>query len=202
MKDLNINRRQVLKVVGAAGVVGALGGPTAVFAANEGDGRKVRWDIVSIDFGVGAINPGGHASAIAQDGSTITLTGSGTFRLGDVKRVTGGGTWTATGSVSGSGTYEVTELVSFVTAPSGPVPITDNIGEAEDSSSGLAFLRIAYSNGQHGVLAVSCALPGTPPAPASIFEGIRTSMGYVDFWNGTAPVGGVNGNRTIFHIGD
>jgi hypothetical protein len=25
-------------------------------------------------------------------------------------------------------------------------------------------------------------------------------MGFVDFWNGTAPVPGVDANRTIFHI--
>jgi hypothetical protein len=155
---------------------------------------------VSIDFVKGTISAGGHASAIAQDGSTITLTGSGTFEPGDPDDVTGGGTWTATGSVTGSGTYEVESLVSFISAPGAFPPLQDLIGNPADATAGLAFLQIEFSNEQRGVLTVSCALPGPPAAPPSIFEGIRVSMGYVDFWNGTAPVPGVDANRTVFHF--
>ena len=203
MQDLRISRRQVLQAVGAVGALGVLGVPTAVFA-DEGDEEeetRVRWDLVSIDFVKGTVSAGGKASAIAQDGSTITLTGSGTFALRHRRRVTGGGTWTATGSVTGSGTYEVERLLSFIRAPgafrSGE---QDRIGNPADATAGLAFLQIEFSNEQHGVLTVSCALPGPPAAPPSIFEGIRVSMGFVDFWNGTAPVDGVDANRTIFHI--
>ena len=202
MHDLRISRRHVLQGIGAVGALGALGVPTAVFA-DEGDEEeetRVRWDLVSIDFVNGTVSAGGKASAIAQDNSTITLTGSGTFALRHRRRVTGGGTWTATGSVTGSGTYEVERLLSFVRAPGAFPPLKDLIGNPADATSGLAFLQIEFSNEQHGVLTVSCALPGPPAAPPSVFEGIRVSMGYVDFWNGTAPVDGVDANRTIFHI--
>jgi hypothetical protein len=109
--------------------------------------------------------------------------------------------------MAGSGTYKVTGLVSFVPAPGGAPPLTDMIGNAADASAGLAVLLVAYSNGMHGVLTVSCAIPGnpkatppTPAAPKSIFEGIRTTMGYVAFWNGKDPMPNVDGNRTEFHI--
>src|SRR5215472_10758622 len=39
----------------------------------------VRWDIVSINFAAFTAEPGGVASATANDGSYITMTGSGTF---------------------------------------------------------------------------------------------------------------------------
>jgi hypothetical protein len=202
MQDLRISRRQVLQAVGAVGALGALGVPTAVFAdeGDKGEETRVRWDLVSIDFVKGTISAGGRASAIAQDGSALTLTGSGTFEPGDPDDVTGGGTWTATGSVTGSGTYEVELLLSFISAPGAFPPLKDLIGDPADATAGLAFLQIGFSNEQRGVLTVSCALPGPPAAPPSIFEGIRVSMGYVDFWNGTAPVPGVDANRTVFHF--
>jgi hypothetical protein len=202
MQDLRISRRQVLQAVGAVGALGALGVPTAVFAdeGDKGEETRVRWDLVSIDFVKGTISAGGRASAIAQDGSTLTLTGSGTFEPGDPDDVTGGGTWIATGSVTGSGTYEVERLLSFISAPGAFPPLKDLIGDPADATAGLAFLQIGFSNEQRGVLTVSCALPGPPAAPPSIFEGIRVSMGYVDFWNGTAPVPGVDANRTVFHF--
>ena len=207
MNGLRISRRHALQGAGLLGLVGTLGGPVAAFADDDGDETLVRWDIITIDFVNHTLSAGGHASASAQDGSTITLTGSGTFRPEAPDRVTGGGTWSATGSVAGSGTYVVKGLVSFVRAPGGAPPLTDLIGKPADQSAGLAFLRIAYSNGMRGVLVVSCQIPGnpianppTPPAPKSIFEGIRTSMGFVDFWDGDDPKPGVNGNRTNFHV--
>ena len=110
------------------------------------------------------------ASALAADGSMITLTGSGTFQPDDPEEVTGGGTWIV--STGASGTYHVTELVRFNLAP----------GSVSNPSihAGLAFLRIAYSDGSRGVLAVSCHLPGTPDAVA---EGSTASKGFVDYFN-------------------
>ena len=64
MKDLRINRRQILQGVGAVGALGALGVPTAVFA-DEGDEEeetRVRWDLVSVDFVKGTVSAGGTAS--------------------------------------------------------------------------------------------------------------------------------------------
>src|SRR5262249_42164822 len=40
----------------------------------------MRWDIISVDFATGTVSAGGVASAFANDGSKITLTGNGTFR--------------------------------------------------------------------------------------------------------------------------
>ncbi len=78
-------------------------------------------------------------------------------------------------------------------------------GTLADNRAGLAFLRVAYSDGSKGILVVSCDLPGNPPpgpagAPDSLFEGITASKGFVDYWNRAAPVPRVDGNRTLFHV--
>jgi hypothetical protein len=169
---------------------------------------KFRWDIVSIDFTKGTIGPGGMASATAIDGSMITLTGHGTFVPEDGfgnNDVTGGGTWQTfdpSGASTGSGTYKVTGFVSWTVAPGVFPPLKDLIGDPAKAHSGLVVLAIQYSDGSTGVLTVSCHLPGPPAiAPPSVFEGIRTSMGFTDYWNGMpppAPPG--NANRTVFHI--
>ena len=198
MAAMRVSRRQVLKGAGAAlGVVGTLG-PTAAFA-----GQGVRWDILSLDPEAGTISEGGHASARANDKSKITITGSGTFNPHDRKDVTGGGTWeTSCGAVGeGSGTFEVTALGSWHEAPGTPPPLVreDRIGDPEDSRAGLAKLGITYSNGESGVLTISCHLVGTPD---SVFEGITVSKGFVDFWNREAPQDSpfIDANRTTFHL--
>jgi hypothetical protein len=33
-----------------------------------------------------------------------------------------------------------------------------------------------------------------------LFEGITATKGFVDYFSRVAPLGGVDGNRTIFHI--
>src|SRR5207245_5098760 len=75
MKRMVISRRDLLKGAGAAGVLGAVGIPTPVFA----DGIRVRWAIISVDFPTGTLPPGGMASARATDGSNSALSGSGPF---------------------------------------------------------------------------------------------------------------------------
>ena len=162
MRDTRLSRRQVLKGAGAIGVLGALGIPRAVFA----DDISVRWDIISVNFDAGTLSAGGIASAKAADDLKITLTGSGTFGSGDDDGVTGGGTWKTFGpssSLTGSGTYEVTRLVSWEPAPGTPPLPNDNIGNRADQSAGLAVLRVRYSDGSRGVLTVSCDLVETPP---------------------------------------
>jgi hypothetical protein len=114
-------------------------------------------------------------SALADDNSKITLSGTGTFVTGESDEVTGGGNWTTFSqgnAVTGSGTYQVTGLVKFDQAPGAVADPTIH--------AGLAFLRIKYSDGSRGILVVSCHLPGTPP---SLFEGITASKGFVDHWN-------------------
>jgi hypothetical protein len=188
--------------LGVVLVLVLLGSALFVTRASAG-GQKYRWDIISVDFAAHSLSAGGQASAIANDGSSITLTGEGTFNAASNfgnRNVTGGGTWQtfdSIGNPTASGTYQVTSFVSFTVAPGTSRLPHDNIGDIKDQRGGLLFVTIQYSDGSPGVLAVSCDLLGTPE---SVFEGIRVSKGFVDYWNGTAPVGGVNGNRTNFHI--
>ncbi len=173
-------------------------------ATAHADNTVVRWDVISLQPPPPAtprdVLAGGTASALANDNSNITLTGSGTFVPGDPQEVTGGGNWTTFDSTgpTGSGTYTVTSLVRFEpalgTSPAGNI---DMIDPTHPVSAGLAVLHIAYSDGSHGILIVSCHLVGTPN---SVFEGITATKGFVDFWNRVAPVNGVDANRTVFHI--
>ena len=195
------------------GVLLTVGGLVVLLAAfvpaASGKAKHARWDIISLVGGgfPGPANPGGVASALAPDNTKITLTGSGTFvapagHNGGSNAVTGGGNWTtynATGVVTGSGTYTVKELVSFVFAnlQSQTPFLIDNIGDTNERANGTAVLRIEYSDGSQGVLTVGCHGPG---APDGIFEGIATTKGFKTYYNVQAPVGGVDANRTIFHI--
>jgi hypothetical protein len=175
-------------------------------------------------------NAGGPASALSNDCATvmmvitcakITVTGSGTFTPGNPDNVSGGGNWQTfdkTGASTGSGTYKVTRLLQFTMAPGTQTStLVDNIGDGTltDNRAGLAFFSIKYFDSLgnpiqggdgKGVLVVSCHLNGNPPpqgpdaAPASVFEGITASKGFVDYWNRVAPVNGVDGNRTLFHV--
>jgi hypothetical protein len=193
-----------------------------LFAGADRDDRKettYRWDIVKItSFNPITVFEGGFASALANDGSRITVTGNGTFEPREPDEVTGGGNWSTYApdgtTVTGNGTYRVQQLVRFDLAPGvNTAGIVDNIPGAKsdlsDHRAGLLFVRIAYSDGSKGVLVVSCHLNGgpdfvaRPAAPAGIFEGITASKGYVDYWNRVAPVNApvpVDGNRTLFHI--
>jgi hypothetical protein len=169
----------------------------------------VRWDIVSINFAPPfTVSAGGIASTLAGDGSHITFTGSGTFVApaggdGTSSATTGGGTWTtytSGGVMTGTGIYEVTGLVRWEPAPfppGGPPPRTDLIDPSAVRSTGLAVLRITYSDGQHGILVVSCT---GATAPAFMFEGITATKEFTDYKTPAAPVGGVDANRTLFHI--
>jgi hypothetical protein len=160
-----------------------------------------RWDIVSVQ---GAdVVPGGVASAMANDGSLITLTGSGTFVApkgrGAPHAVTGGGTWETRGFLgvgAASGTYSVTALVHFEPAPGTLPAVHDLVGDADEASAGLLVLRIAYSDGSEGILVVSCRLEGSFDTDA-VFEGVTATKGFVDFWR-NFPIRG--SNRTLFHV--
>jgi hypothetical protein len=188
--------------------------------ADGGGSTGVRWDLIHLIGNV--ISEGGSDSAKAADGSEITLTGSGTFLSapghghshgkghgkghgnGEAQAVTGGGTWetfNSSGASTGSGTYEVTGLVSFENAgPNGVAPPTliDNIGSYLDARGGLAVLQIVYSDGERGVLTVSCH--GPVNVPDTVFEGITTTKGIVGYVDRGKPANGVDGNRTIFHV--
>jgi len=104
------------------------------------------------------------------------------------------------GTVCATGNYKVTGLVSWEPAPfvpGGPPPRIDLIDATAVRSTGLVVLRITYSDGARGILVVSCT---GATAPGDLFEGITATKGFVDYFNRLAPVGGVDGNRTVFHI--
>ena len=208
---MRINRRWILGA--AISLLPVL--PMLAVADSEGT-NTIRWDIIHIAMfdpvNGNVIEANGMASASAQNQSMITVTGSGTFTVGDSDDVTGGGTWQIVApppdSTTTRGSYRVTGLVRFDAAPGAQASIAkDRIGDGTlaDNRGGLAILRIAYSDGSKGILVVSCDLPGNPPpgpagSPHSIFEGITASKGFVDYWNRAAPVPRVDGNRTLFHV--
>lgn len=166
-------------------------------------GLTIRWDIISLDFKANTVNAGGFASALAPDRTMIKFTGSGTFG-GPSKKVTGGGNWTtydASGAQSGTGTYKVLSLVSFIEAnpQTIPNPVTgDNIGDGDKRANGTSVLRIAYSDGSQGVLTVGCHGPGAPPG---IIEGIAATKGFKTYLETEEPKPGVDANRTLYHVG-
>ena len=185
--------------------------------ASERDETKFRWDIIRIVPSgsppnvVSTLLPGGLSTSVAAlipaqgagDDSTITLTGTGTFGLGESEEVTGGGTW-ATAAKNGSpfarGTYQVTELVFFQTAPTpsdlNAIGLVDGFGNAADVRAGLAVLKVHYSDGENGVVVVVCTIG--PPAPMSIIEGTSATKGFVDYSNPISP-DATTGN-TLFHV--
>ena len=189
--------------------------PVLVVADSEGT-KTIRWDLIHIakfdPVNGNVIEANGMASASAQNKSVITVTGSGTFTVGDSDDVTGGGTWQIVApppdSTTTRGTYRVTGVVRFDVAPGAQTSTAKDLigdGTLADNRGGLAILRIAYSDGSKGILVVSCDLPGNPPpgpagSPDTLFEGITASKGFVDYWNRAAPVPKVDGNRTLFHV--
>ena len=128
--------------------------------------------------------------------------------------VTGGGTWVVSASCAGipfpppgppapqctggiitKGTFVVTELVKWQKAEPLELPAcestecltTDNIGNLNQATGGLAVLRVAYSDGTTGVLTLACS--GLPD-PFPVAEGITATKG-VKLTNVAIP--GVNG---------
>ncbi len=112
---------------------------------------------------VGAVPANSSDTAIAPDGSTITLTGSGTFSAGPGNTAGGGGTYSL--SAGGSGRFWVTGIQGFV-----------SYGDAGSPGlfGGEAKLNVTLSNGASGVLTIICLL-GSPPAGKE--EGITVILG-------------------------
>ena len=176
----------------------------AARAAGGGGATHLRWDLPHLIGNV--ISAGGSDSAKAADGSEITLTGSGTWLSipsdAAPQAVDGGGTWQTfdkSGASTGSGTYAVTGLVSFENAgPNGVPTLIDNIGSYLDARGGLLVLRVIYSDGERGLLTVSCH--GPAHVPDTVFEGTTATKGIVGYADRGKPANGVDGNRTVFHV--
>jgi hypothetical protein len=177
---------------------------SSAIGASANTAANVRWDIVSVNFPITTISPGGVAFAVAPTNLMIKLTGSGTFVApasgGTTAAVTGGGTWETfdSGGVStGSGTYRVTNLADWEFANFQSQGLIDLIGDPNTRSNGNAVLRITYSDGSQGVLGLGCHGPG---APAGIVEGVIATKGFVTYWSAQPPTPGVDANRTTFHV--
>jgi hypothetical protein len=172
---------------------------------------KFRWDIIQISMSGSVITvfPGGVSTSVAAlipaqgtgDDSTITLTGTGTFEPSESHEVTGGGTWATAdkfGTPIASGHYKVTELLFWKMSPSdfAATGIIDGFGNPADVRTGLAILRVHYSDGENGIVVVSCSFG--PPTPAAAFEGTTATKGFIDYSNPTSK-NGLDGN-TFFHV--
>ena len=178
--------------------------------ASDHHKTEVRWDIIQISISGSEITvfPGGISTSVAAlipaqgtgDNSTITLTGTGTFEPSKPHKVTGGGTWATAmedGTPIASGHYRVTEFL-FWKESGGSLPsgITDGFGNPADVVTGLAILRVHYSDGEDGIMVVSCSFG--PPVPAAAFEGTTATKGVIDYSNPTSK-NGLDGN-TFFHL--
>jgi hypothetical protein len=180
----------------------ALSVPLILVAQATAAATTYRWDITNVlpQNGVPTISAGGVDYALAADLTSIQIRGHGTFGGGAAP--TGGGTWkiaNPAGTITASGTFTVTALVQFVPANgSEPPTFADTIGNKADARSGLAVLRISFSDGSTGTLTVSCHLP--VKSSGLIFEGVTVTKSFAGFYNRVPPVPGVNANRTIFHV--
>jgi hypothetical protein len=114
---------------------------------------------------IGATTP--SDTAIAPNGATITLAGSGMLQAGPRHTASGGGTFTSSGG--GSGTFMATGMEGFVSYGSGAAQ-----GLPPNLFGGEAKLKISLSDGTSGVLTIFCVL-GSPPVAK--MEGITVILG-------------------------
>src|SRR5713226_8883859 len=114
MKSLKMKslRMTIVPAIGLA--LGLLGlSPSPLLAGNHD----------TYQFLAGAAPAEGPDVATAHDGSTVTLSGSGTFKAGPNKTASGGGSYTIkdpVGNVVAFGTWTVTGILGFVDY--GPLP--------------------------------------------------------------------------------
>jgi hypothetical protein len=138
-------RRSFVLAFLALGLLLGLSGPAAATDAN-GNHNSYMW-VVGAD-------PPFTETAIAPDGSTITMSGQGTLTAGPKNTASGGGTYSL--STGGSGTWSVTGVQGFVSYGEGiPQGLPGTFG-------GETKLNISLDNGTSGVLTITCLL-GTPP---------------------------------------
>ncbi|TMD15324.1 MAG: hypothetical protein E6I96_07625, partial [Chloroflexi bacterium] len=123
-------------------------------------------------IGTGGGGPEGPDVAKAQNGSTVTIVGVGSFNAGPDKAAGGSGTYAvkdAQGSTTSAGTWSVTGVLGFVSYGSAAAQ-----GLPAFLWGGQVKLAVHLSNGVDGVLTVFCLL-GSPPAGKD--EGITLVLG-------------------------
>ncbi len=165
MHDLLVSRRRIL-TAGAAGALGALLSPEAVFA-DSGEVELLRWDLVRIMQGT-VLDGGSVVAKDAITGDTVTLSGSGEARP-EAGTAAGGGTFLhkhANGTEVAHGVYVVTRFNSFTNGGGSltATPLRDGIGHKNQTGSGKLSVNITGSLSSGGSvtgrLGVECALPG------------------------------------------
>ena len=161
-------------LLAVAFVAGLAASPSAALATDANGNHDAYIWVVATD------------TAVAPDGSTITVRGHGLLSAGPDHTASGVGAFSTSGG--SSGTWTATAVQGFVSyGPAGPEPFPLPPG----ATGGQAKLRVALSNGQTGVLTIFCVL-GTPPP--STMEGITLILG--------SGVGGeytqIVGGNTIF----
>src|SRR5712691_6565241 len=126
LKRSNTMKRIFLTLILALGLVGLSPSPM-LLAADHKDNHNTYQFLVGEDISEPDV-------ATAPDGSTVTLSGTGTFKAGPNKTASGGGTYTVkdpAGNVVASGTWTVTGILSFVDYGADPVETTLHGGQAK-----------------------------------------------------------------------
>jgi hypothetical protein len=142
--------------------LGLLLGVSGLAAASDANGNHATYTWI-----VGAVPANSSDTAIAPDGSTITMTGSGTLTAGPGNTATGGGSYGLNGGPL-THTWTVTGIQGFVSYGSAGPDFPPGF------TGGEAKLNVTLSNGSSGVLTIICALGSFP---ASKEEGITVILG-------------------------
>ena len=163
-------------------------------------GYTWRWDVATT--GGGILNPRGAASALADDGSKLTISSANGKFSKPGRAVSGGGSWIAydpTGAVMSVGTFTIKSLIGFFPV-AGALPATvtvDNLGAASRATAGLAAFSVSYSNGYSGSLVLGSKLEASP---ASALSGFTATWGPLAFLKPISlPASPTDFNRIAFH---
>jgi len=147
--------------------VGLLATSTAPVFATDANGNHDKYQFVS---GMPPVE--GPDVAMAANGSTVSLRGTGIFHAGPANTASGSGTYTimdAAGHTLASGAFTVTDVLGFVDYGSGtPQGFPANIHGGEGK------FDVTLAGVGSGVLTVTCLL-GSPPAGKD--EGITLILG-------------------------
>ena len=156
-------KRMLCAAIVVAGTLTAGAAPAALAGQATDNHASYTWVI-------GAVPPGSSDTAMAADGSTLAMSGSGQLQAGPGHLADGGGTYTLTrGGQATSGRFTVTGTGGFVSYGSAAAQ-----GLPADFFGGQAQLGVSLDNGSSGLLTVTCEL-GSPPAGHS--EGITVILG-------------------------
>jgi hypothetical protein len=145
--------------------LGLLLGMSGLASASDANGNHDTYTWV-----VGAVPAGSSDTAIAPDGSTITMKGSGTFTAGPDNSATGGGTYSL--SSGGSGNWSVTGVQGFVSY--GPAGFNPSFFGGEAKLDITLYNDASSVVSASGVLTIYCLL-GSPPNGKE--EGITVNLG-------------------------